>query len=381
MNTLLAILLVVIGLLPAIPIAMAFRWEARLRSSDRPVSQLGRWVYPLALYVAFECVLTVAFVIVCAAVITVTNAHPDLRLWGNVSAVLAFSLCAFGLFQSSYLLVLFSQIRLGRLPSPGAIYRVVVRGAAFTVVTYVFLFALHRALRFVPALGEGELRFLAVFALYTVTLAFALPWVIAVFYRPKPLAADLEGRVRELARAAGVPSPRLRVLDLGEIDVANAWVAGLSRRNRTVWFTRSLLERLDRDETLAIAAHELGHVRWHHLPLFVLLTLASMVGSWVLAGLLPFENPGLVRLARVGLFFALTATALYAAYRRCENAADRFAVGLTGDPDALANALRKLHEKRPERPGWTRFFSTHPTLDARLRRIERYARAASPPTS
>jgi len=61
----------------------------------------------------------------------------------------------------------------------------------------------------------------------------------------------------EMALAAGLPSPRIRIIDA---EIVNAGVSGVSHEAATVVVTRGLLDRLDRDEVQAVMAHCIGSV-------------------------------------------------------------------------------------------------------------------------
>jgi Zn-dependent protease with chaperone function len=78
----------------------------------------------------------------------------------------------------------------------------------------------------------------------------------------EPNLRDFEERqlvnvVEEMAIAAGLPAPQVRLLDSG---VANAAVVGSSRRDATIVVSRSLLEDLNRDETQGVLAHLIASI-------------------------------------------------------------------------------------------------------------------------
>ena len=85
--------------------------------------------------------------------------------------------------------------------------------------------------------------------------------------RTRPIAeGEFLSRCRALADACGVPQPRFERIDLGGGVIANA-LALPSLRTSSVLFTDTLLERFDRQELLAICAHELAHFE-HYNPVF-----------------------------------------------------------------------------------------------------------------
>ena len=107
--------------------------------------------------------------------------------------------------------------------------------------------------------------------------------ILRLHARP-PNTNDLEERqlaniVAEMAIAAGLPPPTLRLIDDPGI---NAAAVGKGRRQATVLVTRGLLDQLDRDETSGVVAHLLasigaGDIRLMHAILAVLQTFGFFV--------------------------------------------------------------------------------------------------------
>ncbi len=94
----------------------------------------------------------------------------------------------------------------------------------------------------------------------------------------RPVSADdapqLVNVVRELSLAAGIPEPRVYIID----DTApNAFATGRDPQHASVAITTGLLEKLDREELQGVIAHELSHVRNYDIR-FTLL-VGVMVGS------------------------------------------------------------------------------------------------------
>ena len=226
---------------------------------------------------------------------------------------------------------------------------------------------------------------------------------------------ELYRLVRELSKAARLPVPRLFVSPAGQ---PNSFTVGRSPRTATVCCTEGLLRVLDEAELRGVLGHELAHVSGHDI-------LASSMSAG-LATVITFPA-GLVRLPRPGagtggvpadwtgggsgsglglaeslllLVLAPIAAVLVrlAVSPEREYRADAAAALLTGDPVALASALRKadagvtgsaelalapdgrrisvghLMIVGPFRPeGVARLFLTHPPVGERLRRLEALA--------
>jgi len=165
--------------------------------------------------------------------------------------------------------------------------------------------------------------------------------------------------VEELSIAAGVPTPRIYVID----DTApNAFATGRDPRHAVVAITTGLRQKLNRDELQGVMAHELGHVRNYDI-LFAML-MAVMVGVLVMLcdvflRSLWFgggrrrrgrqEGGNLIQLVLliVALVLAVLAPILtriiqMAMSRQREYLADASAVEFTRNPDGLASALAKI---------------------------------------
>jgi Zn-dependent protease with chaperone function len=221
-----------------------------------------------------------------------------------------------------------------------------------------------RWLEAMPLLGTG-VTFVLLSAL-TIVLPLLLRRVLST--RPLP-----EGPVRELLERQA-ERLRLRYRDLllwrtgGR--VLNAMVVGFTPRTRTIFLTDGLLRALPDEEVLAVFSHEAGHAKRHHLPLFLVLFVATAllfhVGTDVLtdAG---FPYLPLLLLQLAFFWFVLLGTVS----RVFEREADVFGADHAAalDPDAPGATL----------PGVT---TTLPAGALRMMRsLERIARLSGRSTS
>lgn len=216
---------------------------------------------------------------------------------------------------------------------------------------------------------------------------------------------DLDAMLTRLCLAADLPKPRLAIADL---DVPNAFAAGRDPRHSVVVLTRGLLERLEREEVEAVIAHELSHIRNRDVLVITLATFFSLVayyivrfGPYLTAGRRRRDSGNAFLTILVALAVWLISMLLIRALSRYrEYAADRGSAYLTGRPMALASALVKISEETVRLPkedlrtmsalnalfifpfrggGLFELFSTHPSLENRLRYLEKVARELERP--
>jgi heat shock protein HtpX len=213
-------------------------------------------------------------------------------------------------------------------------------------------------------------------------------------------APGLHRMVRELAERAALPMPRVYVIPE---ETPNAFATGRNPSNSAVAVTEGLMRILDRHELRGVIAHELGHVKNRDTLIMTvsaaiagalsMLANAAMWGSLLGGSSSDDEENGSPLGGLLGILVAPIAASLIqmAISRSREFVADETGARLTGDPMALANALRKIeawsarvpiHSGTPATAhlfiinpfsagGLAGLFSTHPSTTARVERLER----------
>ena len=263
-------------------------------------------------------------------------------------------------------------------------------------------------------LGVGSLvaggRFIWIFALVGLASTFYGYWnsdkiAIRAMSAYPVTEAEQPGMyriVRELSTAAGQPMPTLFV---SPTEAPNAFATGRNPSHAAVCCTEGILGILDERELRGVLGHELMHVYNRDiLTSSVAAAIAGLVTSlaqmmlWfgAFGGGSDDERPNpLAMLAMVFLAPIAASLIQLAISRTREYDADEDGSRLTGDPLALASALRKLEAGIAQRPlaptpqlqnashmmianpfrsqDVSRLFSTHPPTAERIARLEQMA--------
>ncbi len=209
-------------------------------------------------------------------------------------------------------------------------------------------------------------------------------------------APQLHSMVREVANLAGMPMPRVFVV---QNDSPNAFATGRSPQKAVVAVTTGIQRILTERELRAVIGHEMGHVKNRDiLTSSIVATIAGAISliaqilmwSSIFGGRRQGGNP-FIMLAIV-LLAPISATLIQLGISRTrEYSADRTGAEVTHDPEALASALEKLHQGVAMRPmeatpnneavsalyivhpfkggGMQNLFSTHPPMEERIRRL------------
>ena len=215
-------------------------------------------------------------------------------------------------------------------------------------------------------------------------------------------APELYGIVEQLARNAGLPMPKVYVIDE---DQPNAFATGRSPEHAAVAVNTGLLRHLSREEVTGVLAHELGHVRNRDtLTMTVAATIGgaiSMLAQWLQFSAIFGGNRDNRGGSRLGAFAAMLLAPFAAMLvqmaisRSREYQADRLGGTLCGNPLWLASALQKIESAVHQIPnpeaervptmaslyivnpltggGMDSLFSTHPNIENRIAALEALA--------
>ena len=207
--------------------------------------------------------------------------------------------------------------------------------------------------------------------------------------------------IRELATRAQLPMPKVYLIDE---NAPNAFATGRNPEHAAVAATTGILRVLSERELRGVMAHELAHVK--HRDILISTVSATMAGAIsALANFAMFfggrdsdgrrSNP--IASIAVAMLAPLAGALIQMAISRArEFEADRGGAQISGDPQALASALEKIHayaagvpfptaEQHPATAqmmimnplaggGISKLFSTHPATEERVARLMEMAR-------
>ena len=212
-------------------------------------------------------------------------------------------------------------------------------------------------------------------------------------------APELTQLVGELAGRAGLPMPRVYVVDS---DQPNAFATGRDPQHAAVAVNTGLLNMLNRDELAGVLSHELAHVKHRDtLTMTITATLAGAIssiahwGMWF-GGRRDNNGVGFLGSIAIAILAPMAAMVVQMAISRSrEYEADREGAVISGNPLGLANALRKISGPAHDIPneaaeahpamahlfivnplsgsGMDNLFSTHPNVENRIAALEQMA--------
>jgi heat shock protein HtpX len=216
-------------------------------------------------------------------------------------------------------------------------------------------------------------------------------------------APELHAMVQEVADRAGVPKPAVYVM---QDDAPNAFATGRNPQHGVVAVTTGIMRILSARELKGVIAHEMAHIKNRDI---LIASVAAMIATTIaiVASVARFSaifggrgdrdsNPFAILILAIVAPIAATVIQL-AISRSREYHADATGANFIGDPEALASALAKLERgnQRVHFPtagdtpataslfivsplsgkSMARWFSTHPPMEERIRRLRALAEA------
>jgi heat shock protein HtpX len=213
-------------------------------------------------------------------------------------------------------------------------------------------------------------------------------------------APELYSLVKQLAANAGLPMPRVYVMDNPQ---PNAFATGRNPEHAAVAVTTGLMRSVDQGELAGVIAHELGHIKNRDtLLMTITATIAGAISMLANFGLYFGRGSNNGHMGIVGTLMLVILGPLAAALvqmaisRTREYEADRAGAQISGRPLWLASALRKIAAAAGHIPNMPaernpasahlfivnplsgarmdNLFSTHPNVENRIARLQEIAR-------
>jgi heat shock protein HtpX len=213
-------------------------------------------------------------------------------------------------------------------------------------------------------------------------------------------APDLVRLVRDLAGRAGLPMPRVFIMDNPQ---PNAFATGRNPENAAVAVTTGLLDTLSRDEAAGVIAHELAHIKNRDtLIMTITATIAGAISMLAQFGMFfggHRSNNGFGIIGTLAMVILAPIAAMLvqmAISRTREYSADRLGAMIQGTPMPLISGLVKISnaahqienptaEQNPATAhmfiinpligghGWDNLFATHPSTENRIAALQQLA--------
>jgi heat shock protein HtpX len=217
-------------------------------------------------------------------------------------------------------------------------------------------------------------------------------------------APDLHAMVADLADRAGLPKPKVYISPSPQ---PNAFATGRNPAHSAVAVTEGLMQQCPPDEIRAVLAHEMAHIRNRDILIgsiaaAIATAISFLANMAMFAGLFggssdEDDGPSGASLLIMAIVAPMAAGMLQMAVSRSrEFEADRVGSQISGEPLALASALRRLERVSQQAPmditpaqasAWivnpltgnrrdmSRLFMTHPPVEERVARLEQLAAA------
>ena len=271
----------------------------------------------------------------------------------------------------------------------------------------VFLMALLTVLVVLVGNWVGGQNGMIIAFVFAVAMNFGSYWfsdkIVLRMYRAQEVSRDqlpwLFDMIQDLTGRAGLPMPKVYVIPQ---EQPNAFATGRSPEHAAVAVTEGIMHTLTKEELRGVLSHELAHVQ--HRDILIGTIAATMAGAismlanmaqWAMifgGGSRSNDRDGGSPIAGLVMIIVAPIAALLiqmAISRSREFAADEGGAKISGDPLALANALKKLEMRTETIPmdaspatahmfivnplsggGLTSLFSTHPPIEERIARLE-----------
>ncbi len=252
--------------------------------------------------------------------------------------------------------------------------------------------------------GQGGMVIAFVFAL---GMNFFSYWfsdkIVLKMYKAQEVTEAQQPRlynmVRELSQRAQLPMPKVYIIPN---DTPNAFATGRDPEHAAVAVTQGIMRILTEPELRGVLGHELAHIKHRDILIGTIaavfagaISMLAHMAQWAAifgGGRSDNERGGSpIAVIAMAIIAPIAAMMIQMAISRSrEYLADAGGAKFHGNPNDLANALRKLHAAAQKMPmdaspatahmfivnplfgrgGITSLFSTHPPMEERVKRLE-----------
>ncbi len=271
------------------------------------------------------------------------------------------------------------------------------------IKTFFLLAALTAIILFLGGVMGGRTGLIIAFAL-AMFMNVGSYWysdkIVLSMYKARQLspndAPQVYSMVEEMAANAGIPTPRLYVIDQ---EAPNAFATGRNPENAVVAVTSGIMRILTPEELRGVIAHEIGHIANRDILIQsvaavlagAIMMIANMMQWAAIFGFASDDEEGSNPIAAIALAIIapIAATLIQMAISRSrEYLADSTGAEISNDPKALASALYKLDATARNLPmdanpatenmfivnpfsggNMANWFSTHPSTEDRIARL------------
>ena len=289
----------------------------------------------------------------------------------------------------------------------GRIYLTLFLLGLLYVVFFAVMISLFKVNLAFAVVLLGALAFFQYFTSDTLALKASRAQVVTPEQAP-----ELHAMMDRLSEQAGIPKPKK--VAIIPTAAPNAFATGRSRKHSAVAVTQGLLDRLDAGEVEGVLAHELSHIRSRDVMTMTIAGFFSMVASYLTQMALFSSMFGgrnrdsgtpvyLIVIVVSIVTYILSYVLILSLSRYREFAADRGAARITGAPEQLMSALKKIASDMTRIPqkdlremqgmnafyiiptnvksSFGQLFLTHPPLEKRLERLGAIAAEMGRPQS
>ncbi|MGB5158715.1 M48 family metallopeptidase [Desulfobacterium sp. N47] len=227
------------------------------------------------------------------------------------------------------------------------------------------------------ASSGGELAFI-IFFLFIISI-FG-PAMTLKLWRCKSLEKGEDRfRIEEICNKAGVKFAEILYWPMFGNRMITAGVMGLAKRFRYILVTKPLLRLLDTDEVEAVIAHEIGHVKRHHLAFYLLFFSGYILLSFATLDLVVYAtiyakplyrfltDSGIKQSTIISITYSISIIAVFVIYfrfifayfmRNFERQADTYVYSFFTSAQPLISAFNKISYfsgQSGDKPNWHHF--------------------------